>query len=477
MIVDPRDAAAENNAGKLKLDRILLISSWLVIDDETTKPPQFREVLGINGLSWPHTERLTYHLGETVRWRVINASVAAHPMHLHGFYFRVDSIGDAESDTIYRQDQRRMAVTELLRQGRTFTLTWIPNRSGNWVFHCHVLPHISPERRYWRSTTALPAHEMTDHAAEGMAGLVTGITVLPSNTPMPTSTGPKSPARKMELVAMEIPGLFGKDPGMAFAIGNNGSVLRPTIPGPPLVLTEGEPVAIRVVNQLSEPLTVHWHGIELESYFDGVAGVSGSGSRLLAPIPSQESFVAEMIPPRSGTFIYHTHIDDIKQLSSGLYGPLIVLPPGQKYDADTDRVLVISRAGPGETPIWLNGSASPAIGMLKAGRKYRLRIINIVPENPPIDIALRIGERPAMWRPVAKDGAELPAGQRELCPAQLTIGVGETYDFEYSPERTGELRLEVVRPSIRFPAEITPSHRLVELRPESRVVAQIPVSN
>jgi hypothetical protein len=115
--------------------------------------------------------------------------------------------------------------------------------------------------------------------------------------------------------------------------------------------------------------------------------------------------------------------------------------------------------------------------MLKAGRKYRLRIINIVPENPPIDIALRIGERPAMWRPVAKDGAELPAGQRELCPAQLTIGVGETYDFEYSPERTGELRLEVVRPSIRFPAEITPSHRLVELRPESRVVAQIPVSN
>ena len=48
----------------------------------------------INGLSWPATERLTYHVGETARWRVINLSSQAHPMHLHGFYFEVDSLGD-----------------------------------------------------------------------------------------------------------------------------------------------------------------------------------------------------------------------------------------------------------------------------------------------------------------------------------------------------------------------------------------------
>src|SRR5262249_53115595 len=128
-------------------------------------------------------------------------------------------------------------------------------------------------------------------------------------------------------------------------------------------------------------------------------------------LSSGKSFVAQMTPRRAGTFIYHTHIDDIKQLSSGLYGPLIVLPPGQEFDPETDRVLVIGRAGPGETPIWLNGSRSPNIGSLKAGQKYRLRIINIVPENPPINVVLDLGDRPARWRPVAKDGAELPAGQ------------------------------------------------------------------
>ncbi len=158
-----------------------------------------------------------------------------------------------------------------------------------------------------------------------------------------------------------------------------------------------------------------------------------------------------------------------------MYGPLIVLPPGQKFDPESDRVLVISRAGPGETPIWLNGSRSPEIGTLSTGQKYRLRIINIVPENPPIDISLKAAGIPVMWRPIAKDGADLPAGQRELCPAQVTVGVGETYDFEFRPDRAGELTLEVVRPSNRFPAQITPSHRVVELRPESRITVNIAV--
>jgi FtsP/CotA-like multicopper oxidase with cupredoxin domain len=466
---------SKSDVTNAKDDRTLVISNWLVLDDDIAQPPKFREVLGINGLSWPHTERLTYRVGETVHWRVINASSATHPMHLHGFYFRVDSVGDAESDTIYADDQRRMAVTELLRQGRTFSLTWMPDRSGNWVFHCHVLPHISPERRYWRSPVMSSEHTMADHAREGMAGLVMGITVLPANVPVHRPTQSRLRTRKVELVAAELPHVFGKDAGMAFAIAKTGSATEAKIPGPPILLTQGEPVAIRVVNRLPESLTVHWHGIELDSYFDGVAGVSGSGQRLMPPIASGRSFVVRFTPPRAGTFIYHTHIDDVKQLSSGLYGPLIVLPPGEKFDPELDRVLMISKAGPGEKPIWLNGSQSPEIGSLRAGQTYRLRIINIMPENPPIDVTLKIGGMLAKWRPLAKDGADLPTGQRDLCSAQVTISVGETYDFEFRPEAAGKVVLEVVRPAILFPAQVTPSHKVVELRPESRIVANIAV--
>jgi hypothetical protein len=115
------------------------------------------------------------------------------------------------------------------------------------------------------------------------------------------------------------------------------------------------------------------------------------------------------------------------------------------------------------------------MGSFRVGQRYRLRIINIVPENPPITISLKLAEIPAVWRPIAKDGADLLAGQQKLCPAQVTIGVGETYDFEFRSDGTGELALAVVRPSNQFPAQITPSHKVVELRPESRVAVNIAV--
>jgi FtsP/CotA-like multicopper oxidase with cupredoxin domain len=466
-VVDPAAAA--------RSDRILMITDWIAVDDDTVTPPRRRELFTFNGRSWPHTERLTYRAGEDVHWRIINAASSNHPLHLHGFYFRVDSVGDAEVDATYTTDQRRIVVTELVRSGRTFTLTWTPERTGNWLFHCHVVPHTSPQQRYWRGAAASSGHAMHDHAKEGMAGLVVAVTIVPNGAAVDATAVLPAAARNIELRATELPGFFGADPGMAFAIGKPGATAPPTIPGPPLVLTQGEPTAIRVVNQISEPLAVHWHGIELESYYDGVPGVSGSGQRLLAPIEPGGSFVAEFTPPRAGTFIYHTHFNDLKQLSSGLYGPLIVLPPGETFDPDTDRVLVISRAGPGETRIWLNGSRSPAMGALTVGRMYRLRIINIVPENPPVDVRLTRGGDSVMWRPVAKDGADLPAKQRTLTPARLTIAVGETYDFEVRPDATGDLSLEVVRPANRFPAEITPSGKAVELRPASAVAATIPV--
>jgi hypothetical protein len=47
------------------------------------------------------------------------------------------------------------------------------------------------------------------------------------------------------------------------------------------------------------------------------------------------------------------------------------------------------------------------------------------------------------WRPVAKDGADLPARDRAPRPARQVLGMGETYDFELVPERRGDLRVEV----------------------------------
>ena len=78
---------------------------------------------------------MTDSVGDSARMRIINAGDATHPMHLHGFYFTVDSRGDERQDASFSADSSpRLAITERLAPGRTFSLTWQPTRPGNWLF-------------------------------------------------------------------------------------------------------------------------------------------------------------------------------------------------------------------------------------------------------------------------------------------------------------------------------------------------------
>ena len=51
----------------------------------------------------------------------------------------------------------------------------------------------------------------------------------------------------------------------------------------------------------------------------------------------QRGIVAHLTLKRAGTFIYHTHLNDLYQISTGLYGPIIVLEPGQRCASTSNR--------------------------------------------------------------------------------------------------------------------------------------------
>jgi len=120
LIVEPREGPTQ--------DRVLLMGIW---GDSNPANDGLRRFV-INGRSWPHTERLTYRVGESVRMRLINAGDATHPMHLHGFYFNVDSRGNERHDVTFPAGSSpRLVVTERLAPGGTFSLTWKPTRPGN----------------------------------------------------------------------------------------------------------------------------------------------------------------------------------------------------------------------------------------------------------------------------------------------------------------------------------------------------------
>lgn len=421
-------------------DRIFVINIYLPSGNS------FKPMSTINGKTWPYTERITAQVGNSVRWRWINTSNSDHAMHLHGFYFQMNGTGDQDHFLIYKPSEQEMVVTHETLPGATFDMAWTPERLGHWIMHCHMTVHMMIQE-------PLPGYTADSHYTDenaGMGGLVLGVNVVPGKNAVPSSTSVESAAavRKLRLDVRERPATSHSAAGYSFDLEVPG---RETLPeelpvvGNPLVLTRGESVEIEVVNQLKEPTAVHWHGIEIESYYDGVPGWTGAPPQTTPPIAPGSSFVVHMTPPRAGTFIYHTHWHHAKQLGEGLTGPLIVLDPGKKYDPSTDKCFLFTRdGGEGTEPLLLNGSFQPEPINLTAGTQYRLRFINITPVDSDLTYSLvDASGAPVQWRAIAKDGHDLVVEQAVVKDAKGdAISVGETRDYFFTPQEAGELFLQ-----------------------------------
>jgi FtsP/CotA-like multicopper oxidase with cupredoxin domain len=258
------------------------------------------------------------------------------------------------------------------------------------------------------------------------------------------------PARKLELAIANrkaAPGFYElslRDLGASTAVKPQ---LSTGLTGPVLVVTEKQPVEIEIVNNLSEPTAVHWHGIELESYYDGVPGWGGRDAKKTPAVEPGKSFTVRMVPPRAGTFMYHTHWHDAVQLTGGIHGAMIVMPEGKTYDPATDKsfIMTLSPNDPfGAGLILMNGSPQPATMRLQTGTTYRFRFINITPTMDNMRISLLNAGQPVHWRLIAKDAADLKTPVMKT--ADQMIAVGETYDFEYKADAPQELTLTGLNP-------------------------------
>ena len=447
LIVDPAGAAPN--------DRVLVMNIFSRPVDLADPEGDWLEALAVNGLSWPFTERMELEVGDDVRWRVINASLRNHPMHLHGFYYSVLSRGSATGDTVYAEADRRLVVTETLRGRTTMTMAWTPTRPGRWLFHCHLSFHVSPEIR-------LPGAVEAGHGPPHthMAGLVTGIEVAPGSSDI-VRLGPPV---KLDLYALERPAdqppggeADGTEEGeteetstrYVFAIGDaeaDDSIIG-SIPGPLLAFRQHQAVDVTVRNRLSVPTGVHWHGLELDAWADGVPDWSASDGRISPIIQPGASFTYSLSLLRPGTFIYHTHLDDVHQLTRGLYGPLLVLPENESYDPRTDHLMVWgwNPVGRGIDGIDLNGTREQPDATARVGERHRFRMINIAPAGA-ITAWITSADDPEEIVPItlhAKDGADLPVHQRVAVDELPRLFVGETADFTWTPREPGSYELRV----------------------------------
>jgi FtsP/CotA-like multicopper oxidase with cupredoxin domain len=160
-------------------------------------------------------------------------------------------------------------------------------------------------------------------------------------------------------------------------------------PGPTLRVRQGEELKVRLVNQLLQPTTIHWHGIRLPNAMDGTVLTQ-------APVEPGDSFDYVFAPPDAGTFWYHPQVHAAEQVDRGLYGALIVEeespPEGMSdvlmviddwwlYDSgaiseDSFGDLMVAAHG-GRKGNWMtvNGISRPRL-TAPAGERLRLRLIN-----------------------------------------------------------------------------------------------------
>jgi FtsP/CotA-like multicopper oxidase with cupredoxin domain len=157
--------------------------------------------------------------------------------------------------------------------------------------------------------------------------------------------------------------------------------------GPTIEAVEGDRIRIYVTNRLPTPTSVHWHGLLLPSGMDGVAGVSQR------PIEPGETFKYEFTLKQHGTYMYHSHHDEMVQMQLGMIGLFIVHPKKTVGPPpDRDYALLLSewkievgarRPDPLEMTDFnvftLNGRAFPGTSpiLAKTGERVRLRIGNL----------------------------------------------------------------------------------------------------
>ncbi|POH72483.1 multicopper oxidase family protein [Arthrobacter glacialis] len=116
--------------------------------------------------------------------------------------------------------------------------------------------------------------------------------------------------------------------------GYDGALVAPTLRG-----TVGDQLKVTVTNKLSEPTSIHWHGLALRNDADGVPGLTQ------AAIDASKDYPYSFNLPHPGTYWYHSHVE--MQRERALYGALIIEDPQESLKYDKDWVIILDD--------WLDG--------------------------------------------------------------------------------------------------------------------------
>ncbi len=174
------------------------------------------------------------------------------------------------------------------------------------------------------------------------------------------------------------------DKEMVNKAGKNmiGMTVNGTIPGPTIRFNEGGNAVIYVKNEMDEETSVHWHGLLLPNFYDGVPYLT------TPPIRPGETQKYEFPLKQAGTYWYHSHT--MLQEQSGVYGSIVIEPKEETLEYDKELVMVLSD--------WTNQKPMNVLRNLKRGNEwYNIKKGTATPLNQVISRG-GLGAQLNFWR-------------------------------------------------------------------------------
>jgi len=133
-----------------------------------------------------------------------------------------------------------------------------------------------------------------------------------------------------------------------------GMTVNGKTPGPTLEFKEGDFAVIYVTNEMDVETSVHWHGLLLPNFQDGVPYLT------TPPILPGETFKYEFPIKQAGTYWYHSHT--MLQEQSGVFGSIVIQPKQKTHDYNKELVVVLSD--------WTNQKPKNVLRNLKRGNEW-----------------------------------------------------------------------------------------------------------
>ena len=201
---------------RIDRDFCIFLQEWFVEPGTSTPNPNIMtdfNLFTFNSRVFPGTAPLIVRLGDRVRIRIANLSMDSHPIHLHGYNFKITGTDGGRITASGQWPETTVNVPP----GTTRDVEFVAGVPGDWALHCHKNHHVMNAMN----------HDVPNMIGVNQSGVERKVqNLLPDYMAMGESGMSEMASMNMPLPRNTLPMMTGKGPFGPIEMGGMFTVLK-----------------------------------------------------------------------------------------------------------------------------------------------------------------------------------------------------------------------------------------------------------